>query len=112
MEVSSPAAQTPPANGAATAVFPSIEPERVLDHLAAVCEVALGSTREELEQPGGMLHKSKHAETLSRCARFASDTQNVLYIQKDISHSSAVENGTDTAGRLREQAICMDWSAC
>jgi dynein heavy chain 1 len=100
MEVSPPAAQTPPANGAPTAVFPSIEPERVVDHLAAVCQVALGSTRDELEQPGSMLHKSKHGETISRCTRFASDTQNVLYIQKDIAHSSSVENGTDNTGEL------------
>lgn len=101
--MSSPPAQNPAAtaNGGSaptTPAFPTIEPERVVEHLAAVCQVALGSTREDLEQPGNLLHKSRYSETVSRCTRFANDTQNVLYIQKDIAHSSVVENGTDTAG--------------
>ena len=98
MEVSAPAAQTPPTNGTTT-VLPSIEPERILDHLAELCKATLGSSREDLEQSGSLLHKSRHSETLSRCTRFANDAQTVLYIQKDIAHSSAVENGTDIAGR-------------
>lgn len=102
MEVSSPPVPNPAvlANGgsAPAPAFPTIEPERVVEHLAAVCQVALGATREDLEQPGNLLHKSRYSETVSRCTRFANDTQNVLYIQKDIAHSSAVENGTDTAG--------------
>jgi dynein heavy chain 1 len=99
MEVSTPPAQGVAANGvAAAAPFPTIEPERIIEHLAAVCQVALGSTREELEQAGNLLHKSRYGETVTRCTRFASDAQNVLYIQKDIAASSSVENGTDTAG--------------
>ena len=95
MEVS---AAVPPANGVAAAAFPTIEPERVVDHLAAVCQIALGATREELEQLGSLLHKGRYGETIARCTRFANDTQNVLYIQKDIVNPSAVENGTDNAG--------------
>lgn len=99
MEVSAPPAQAPPANGVAAAPFPTIEPERVVEYLADVCKVALGATQEELEQSGNLLHKSRYGETVSRCTRFATDAQNVLYIQKDIAASSAVENGTDTAGK-------------
>lgn len=99
MEVSAPPAQTPPANGVVAAPFPTIEPERVVEYLADVCKVALGATQEELEESGNLLHKSCYAETVSRCTRFATDTQNVLYIQKDIAASSTVENGTDTAGK-------------
>jgi dynein heavy chain 1 len=44
---------------------------------------------------GSLLHKSRYSETISRCTRFASDTQNVLYIQKDFANSSAVEPGAD-----------------
>lgn len=98
MEITSPPAQATPTNGVATAPFPTIEPERIVDHLVAVCQIALGATSEELEQPGNLLHKSRHSETVSRCTRFATDAQNVLYIQKDIAAASAVENGTDTAG--------------
>ncbi|KAG6036640.1 Dynein heavy chain cytoplasmic [Claviceps citrina] len=101
MEVSPPPAQTPPAatatNGgnATVSAFPTIEPERLVEHLAAVCQVALGATREELEQPGNLLHKSCYSETVSRCTRFANDTQSVLYIQKDLVHSSVAENASD-----------------
>lgn len=94
MEVSSPAAP----NGVATPPFPTVEPERVVDHLAAVCQIALGATRDELEQPGSLLHKSRYEETVSRCTRFANDTQNVLYVQKDIAQSSTGENGADATG--------------
>lgn len=96
MEVS---AAVSPANGVAAAPFPTIEPERVVDHLAAVCQIALGATREDLEQLGSLLHKARYGETVARCNRFASDTLNVLYIQKDIAHLSSVENGSDSAGR-------------
>lgn len=102
MEVSSPPGQNPVAttNGAnaPAPAFPTIEPERVVEHLAAVCQVALGATREDLERPGNLLHTSRYAETVLRCTRFANDTQNVLYIQKDVAPSSAVENGTDASG--------------
>lgn len=109
MEVSPPPAQIPAAatNGGSTPVssFPAIEPERVVEHLAAVCQVALGAARDELEQPGNLLHKSRYSETVSRCTRFANDTQNVLYIQKDIAHSSVIENGAETAGKCKENFL-------
>lgn len=101
MEVTSAAAPSAGSstNGvAAAAPFPTIEPERVVEHLAAVCEIALGATRDELEQLGSLLHKARYGETVSRCTRFASDSQNVLYIQKDIANSSAVEAGAGPAG--------------
>ncbi|KAF4126868.1 dynein heavy chain 1, cytosolic [Geosmithia morbida] len=77
--------------------FQTIEPERVVEHLVQVCKVALGSTQEELEEQGNLLHSSRYGETVARCTRFAADAQSVLYIQKDIAASSAVESGTDTA---------------
>lgn len=104
MEVSSTPAQGPAAaNGIATPSFPTIEPERVVEHLASVCQVALGATRQDLEQPGNLLHQSRYGETASRCTRFANDAQNVLYIQKDVAPSPAatVENGSDSAGEFR-----------
>ncbi|KAF7560337.1 hypothetical protein G7046_g3815 [Stylonectria norvegica] len=93
MEVSS---VVPPANGVAAVPFPTVEPERVVEHLAAICQITLGASREDLEQTGSLLHKSRYADTITRCTRFASDTQIVLYIQKDVAQSSTVENGADT----------------
>ncbi|KAH7328045.1 dynein heavy chain, N-terminal region 1-domain-containing protein [Stachybotrys elegans] len=100
MEVTSPSAQSLPPNGVATPAFPTIEPERVVEHLAAVCQIALGATREDLEQPGSLLHTSRYGETVSRCTRFANDTQNVLYIQKVLAGSSGPENGAETSPSL------------
>ena len=94
MEVSSPPVQSPGTNGVPTTnPFPTVDLEKLIDHLALVCQIALGATRDELEQPGNLLHSGRFSETASRCTRFAHDTQNVLYIQKDIAHSSAIENG-------------------
>lgn len=98
MEVTTAAAPGSAANGVAVAApFPTIEPERVVEHLAAVCGIALGATRDELEQVGSLLHKGRYADTISRCTRFAGDAQNVLYIQKDLANLT-VESGADTTG--------------
>ncbi|KAJ2976789.1 hypothetical protein NQ176_g4738 [Zarea fungicola] len=98
MEVPSPPSSGIAPNGLSSAApFQTIEPERVLDHLVAICLVALGATREELQQSGNLLHSSRHAETVARCSRFSNDNQNVLYIQKDIATSSAVDSGSDVA---------------
>lgn len=98
MEVS-PAAQGSGANGVTPAPFPTIEPQRVVDHLAAVCEIALGASREELQLAGSLLHEAQYSDTVSRCTRFANDTLNVLYIQKDVVQSGPVENGNENAGK-------------
>ena len=103
MEVTSTPAQaassTSSSNGVSMAPFSTIEPERIVEHLVDVCRIALGASQEELEQPGNLLHKSRHSDTVARCTRFAAESQNVLYIQKDIVPSSAVENGSDSAGK-------------
>ena len=101
MEVSASTAPAATSNGVVpSSPFPTIEPERLVEYLVDVCKAALGATQEELEEPGNPLHASRYKETASRCSRFAADTQNVLYIQKDIATSSAVGNGTDTAGKI------------
>ncbi|PHH59003.1 hypothetical protein CDD81_3954 [Ophiocordyceps australis] len=104
MEVSSPPGPNPSAavaatttNGVTPAPFAGIEPERLVEHLAAVCQVALGASPQDLEQPGSLLHKSRYNETVSRCTRFANEGQSVLYIQKDLGNPATVENGSDTA---------------
>ncbi|KAH6672719.1 dynein heavy chain [Plectosphaerella plurivora] len=93
MEVASPS--EPGSNGVSAAAFPSVDPARVVEHLAAVCEVALGATKDDLEAPGSLLHKSRYADTVQRCTRFATDTQTTLYIQKDVIPSSTVTNGDE-----------------
>lgn len=84
-----------PPNGLSTPPFATIEPERVVEHLASICEIALGASRSELEQSGNLLNEARYAETVARCTRFANDAQNVLYIQKDIASSSNADSGSD-----------------
>jgi dynein heavy chain 1 len=80
MEILSPS--TP--NGVAASHPPSTaDPILVLEHIAALIQTTLGAARRELEAVGSLLSKTKHSETLSRCARFASESQVALYAQKD-----------------------------
>ncbi|KAJ0379023.1 Dynein heavy chain cytoplasmic [Colletotrichum chrysophilum] len=96
MEVASPS--IPGANGVASPTSdPSIDPVRVVDHIALACQIALGANQEDLESPGSLLHKHRYSDTLQRCARFATDTPNTLYIQKDILPASAIQNGEDSS---------------
>jgi dynein heavy chain 1, cytosolic len=95
MEVS-PSPGTPAAaNGVATAPFPTVDANRLVDHLVAMVEIALGATRDELDSLGSLLHKSRLNDTIQRCTRFATDSQQFLYVQKDIVTSLTMENGTE-----------------
>jgi dynein heavy chain 1, cytosolic len=81
MEVLSPGTS----NGvAASDPLPSTDPLLVLEHLSEVLQVTLGAARRELEAVGSLLSKAKHADSINRCARFASESQVALYAQKDI----------------------------
>lgn len=72
--------------------FATVDPARVVDYLASLLQAALGATRAELEGPGSLLSRTKHADTLQRCTRFATESQVALYIQKELISS---ENGDD-----------------
>lgn len=105
MEVTSATTPTMPSNGMSTPPFATIEPERVVEHLASICEIALGASRKALEQPGNLLHEARYAETVARCTRFANDAQNVLYIQKDIAGASNTDGGSD--GQCKLPGECL-----
>lgn len=99
--VASPQAAGPGPNGVNGTPFATIDPVRVVEHLALLLEVALGATREELEAPGSLLSKGRHADTLQRCVRFAGDSMVSLYIQKDLAASPQIENGDADSRRPR-----------
>ena len=63
--------------------FQTIDPKVVVDHLTELLQITLGATRKDLEGPGCLLSKSRYADTVQRCTRFASETQVALYVQKD-----------------------------
>lgn len=90
-----------PTNGTATnSSFPVVDSLLVIEHLASVLEITLGATRKDLESNGSLLSKSKYSDTAQRCARFATESQTALYVQKDIAsaYSDAPQNGEDTSG--------------
>lgn len=82
---------TPGANGHTPAAAAALSPETVGQHLADLLEVTLGASLEELEGPGSLFSPSRKAETLQRSARFASESQMALYVQKNIVNPE--ENG-------------------
>lgn len=95
--VAPPQTPSPGANGVPPTPF-GVNPARVVDHLTALLEAALGATRAELEGPNSLLHKSRYADTVHRCTRFASDALVALYIQKDLAPATSLENGTTDQG--------------
>jgi len=98
MEVS-PSPLSPATNGVGSPSFPAIDPNQLVDHLVAVIAGTLGATRDELESPGSLLHKSRINDTIQRCGRFAADTQQYLYIQKDITASSPLGASPDESSQ-------------
>ena len=93
MEVASPGA-----NGHAPSSIPSttIDPNLVVQHLVDHLEVTLGASAEDLESPGSLLCMPKRQDTIQRCTRFASESQNALYVLKDIV-SSEISSGAQGA---------------
>lgn len=98
--VSSPV--TPLANGVATSHFTTVDPTLVVEHLAKLIEANLGATRRELENIGSLLSKSSYSETVQRCARFATESQVALYVQKDLvgTAEDAKSLSSDGQGKL------------
>ena len=96
MEVVSPGAngQVP-----STTLMASIDPAMVVGHLIDVLEVTLGASSEDLESPGSLLSKAKRSDTVQRCTRFASESQVVLYIQKELRPTEMTNGSNGSAGR-------------
>ena len=97
---------SPGANGRAPSaqLSASIDSNLVVQHLVDVLEVTLGATSSDLDSPGSLLSKARKSETIQRCTRFASESQVVLYIQKDVA-SPEVSNGTN--GLSGEEVLCL-----
>lgn len=91
---------SPGANGHAPSSIPSptIDPSHVVQHLKDHLEVTLGASVEELESPGSLLSEAKRYDTVQRCTRFASESQTVLYVLKDIVISDQSNGDQDASG--------------
>lgn len=77
---------TPGANGhPPSPVAPTtISPDSVVHHLTELLEITLGASPEDLESRDSLFSPSRKQDTLQRCARFASESQVALYVQKDV----------------------------
>lgn len=99
MEVAaSPKSPSPGPNGAASAPLPVVEASRLVDYLVVMLEATLGATRQELEFPGSLLSSAQYPDTVSRCSRFAADSQVALYLHKDLVPPSELQNGDVDTG--------------
>ncbi|MCJ1311828.1 hypothetical protein MMC25_005501 [Agyrium rufum] len=95
MEVAFPGAngQAPAANGSPT----GISPTALVDYLIDLLGITLGASLEDLGSVGSLLSASRKQDTIQRCTRFATESQLVLYVQKDLpdAHQKNGLNGTN-----------------
>ncbi|RDW80646.1 cytoplasmic dynein-like protein 1 heavy chain 1 [Coleophoma crateriformis] len=82
-------------NGTATHGLPTIDPSLVLEYLASVLEITLGATRKDLENVGNLLSKERLGDTISRCTRFAGESQAALYVTKELESGVAMNGALD-----------------
>lgn len=91
--------QEPAVNGISSPSSLAIDLDKVIEYLAAVVTIALGANRKDLERDGNLLSPAQHADTVQRCTRFVSDSQVVLYIQKEIESRPEVADGPSDNGK-------------
>ena len=92
------------ANGHISSPNPTtrIDPEVLLKHLVNLLRVTLEASTEDLEAKGSILSDARRSDTLQRCLRFTSDSQVVLYVQKDAAASAVSQdlpNGHNPTGK-------------
>lgn len=92
------------ANGQVNPPIPptTIDPELLVQHLAALLEITLGASAADLENKGSLLSDSKRSDTAQRCLKFASEAQVALYVQKDAISTNeprGLPNGHDESGK-------------
>ena len=56
----------------------------MVHHLTDLLEITLGASGEDLESDGSLFSPARKKDTVLRCARFASESQVALYVQKDV----------------------------
>ena len=83
----------------------------VLEHIANLIQSTLGAARKELEAVGSLLSKSKHEETLSQCARFASESQVALYAQKDVVEETELNGHNEEQQPEHRYLLSSEFSA-
>ena len=79
----------------------TIDPDVVVRHLVDLLELTLGASTGDLEAKGCLLSDAKRHDTVQRCTRFASESQVVLYVQKDLPSlggPSGMLNGHESSG--------------
>jgi hypothetical protein len=100
MEVLAPSqVPSPGPNGVANTPFAAIDPGLIYDYLQLQLKVTLGANSAELEAPGSLFDPSSYDEVTQRIARFATDSQTALYIQKELVTTDELENGPVDSGK-------------
>lgn len=84
-----------------------VDPLSVLEHIANLIETTLGAARRELEAVGSLLSKASRGDSLSKCARFADDSQVSLFARKD-RREELINGHDDTPSELDGYALHQD----
>ena len=72
----------------------AVDPNTIVEHLVDLLGITLGASPTDLESHGSLLAEGKRAETVQRCQRFATESQVVLYVQKDLV-AADIANGVN-----------------
>lgn len=104
MEVVSPGVngQAPTANPTTT-----IDPDLIVEYLVELLKITLGASNKDLEREGSLLSTSKRHDTVQRCARFASETQVALYVQKDVIGTEQSNGTRNSYGKLGREFLAV-----
>lgn len=86
---------------------PSIDPQIIVDHLAKVLNVTLGASEQDLRSTGSLLSPAKLPDTLQRCTRFALETQEAIYVQKDILDTNQLDGPETSQGGPRHYTYTL-----
>ena len=78
----------------------AIDPSTIIDHLVDLLSITLGASHEDLKSHGSLLSETKRAETLQRCQRFATESQVVLYVQKELVSADKANGVNGHSGRI------------
>ena len=105
MEMVSPGVNghLPPATSAASIIDPGL----IVEYLTDLLEITLGASSKDLESSGSLLSDSKKQDTVQRCTRFASESQVVLYVQKN-DVAAVQPNGVNGSTGSTYRTSCGD----
>ncbi|KAJ8607590.1 hypothetical protein MRB53_040174 [Persea americana] len=74
----------------------SVSAADIINYLVSVLKITLGATESQLKSKGSLLEPAVREETISRCTRFALESQTAIYITQDtVTYDEATKEQTN-----------------